>query len=180
MADHTQTLQQAFDFSAEELELNRSGQLSAKQKARVQTILNTRKTGQRLALIGLGLPLGGMSGYLIFLASQPQNAIARPYLLGFAGVLLLTLLILLIRGILSRRKLANGTIKSIEGNVKTWSKNIGENGNRYGTAYYLKVGRRTFQLEVPAQIESLNQGRHYRFFYVPNGAVPIILSVEAI
>ena len=180
MTDHNQKLKQVFDFSAEELELNQSGRLSSKQKERIKKVLIVRKMGQRFALIGLGLPIIGMIGYLIYLAEQSQNADARPYLLGVVGFLLLMLIIFAIRGISSRRLLSKGTIKSAEGRVKLWARKIGERGATYGTAYYLKVGRKKFQLESPDQFGGLQQGGNYRFFYVPNGPVPIILSVVCI
>lgn len=178
MPHQNQTLEQAFDFSAEELELNRSGRLSEKQRQRVKDILVVRKMGQRFALIGLGLPIVGMIGYLIYLAEQSQNAAARPYLLSVAGFLALMAVVFAIRGISARRTLTRGAIKSAEGKVKLWSKEIGRSGTALGTAYYLKVGRKKFQLESPTQFNGLKQKGSYRFFYVPNGPVPIILSVD--
>jgi hypothetical protein len=172
-------LEQAFEFMPEELELNRVRQLSPAQEAKLVQYRRARGCGQRMALIVFGATSVGLLA-LPYVLNEPSMDQARPFLLGTAVIFFAIFILSMIGSYLSGRDLAQGRIDVIEGQVKTWSKNIKSQYGNLGTAYYLKIGRKKFQLETAQRMQALNNGRRYRFYVVPNGRVPIILSVESL
>lgn len=172
------TLQEAFNFSADELELNRDDQLSPSQEKRLESHRSVRGCGRRAALIGLGATAVVFFLFPLLLANEPGIEQARPYIWGVAGLFLALLLVFGVLDYFAGQDLTQGKISVLEGAVYTKFEEIGTRRSKVGTAYYLTVGLKQYQLATEAQMEALNTGEIYRFFYVPNGRVPIILSVE--
>ncbi|WP_420632047.1 hypothetical protein [Candidatus Leptofilum sp.] len=172
-------LNEAFSFNADALAKNRSGILTGVQVKRVQKYQQARGCGQRAAAIAFGLTAVAFLAAALFLdASGIENA--RPFLVGFAGGFGGLFLLALARDYLSGRDLAQGKISVMEGKVQTWSKEVKTPDRRLGTAFFFKIGRKTYQLETAQQMATLQQNQTYRFYFVKNGRVPIILSVEEI
>ncbi len=91
--DKLKNLQDAFNFSVKELELNRAGQLSSVQEKRLESHRAVRGCGRRAAFIGLGGT--ALLAFLVplFLANEPGIEQARPYIWGVAGFILALVLI---------------------------------------------------------------------------------------
>jgi len=172
------TLQEAFNFSAEELELNSAGQLSPSQEERLESHRSVRGCGRRAALIGFGTASAILFLLPFLFANEPGIDQARPYIWGVAGLFLALVLGFGVLDFFAGQDLTQGKISVLEGAVYTKFEEIGTRKSIIGTAYYLTVGLKQYQLASEAQMEALNTGEIYRFFYVPNGRVPIILSVE--
>ncbi|MFT5193026.1 MAG: hypothetical protein ACI9EW_000168 [Cellvibrionaceae bacterium] len=171
-------LEQAFTFTAGELELNRSGQLSPVQEERLESYREVRGCGRRAALIAFGLTSLGIVILQLFLANESGIDEARPYIWGVAGFFLVIALIFGIVDFFTGQNLTQGKVSVMEGVVETWSKEIGARSSKIGTAYFLRVDYKEFQLSTEPQMEALQDDHAYRFFYVENGRVPIIFSVE--
>ena len=174
-----QPLEQAFAFSPAELELNRSGRLSQAQGERLVQYQQTRGCGRRAAAVAFGLTALAMAAPALLL-DVPGIDQARPYLLLVAGLIGLITLLSLVGDYLAGRDLAQGKLSVMEGKVQTWSKEIKASGSSLGTAYYLRISGKKFQLETDEQMQVLENNRTYRFYLVRNGRVPLIFSVEPI
>ena len=177
MTETKQLLQQAFAFTLQELEANRTAQLSPAQVARLEKYRQQRGCGRRMAAIAFGLTALAMAA-AAFLLDAPGIEQARPYLLFVAGIVAVIFILSLVGDYLAGRDLAQSRITVAEGQVQTWSKEVKSPSSHLGTAYYFKIGRNKYQLESAQQMQALQNGRSYRFFFVKNGRVPIILSVE--
>ena len=171
-------LKEAFDFSAAELELNKGRELSDAQKARLESHLELRGCGRRAALITFALSAAIIFMIPLIFSGQPAIEQARPYIWWVAALFLLIVALSALVEYFSGRDMTTGKISVMEGTVHTDSKEIGTRNNKVGTAYYLMVDNRQFQLTTPQQTEALTGGADYRFYYIPNGRIPIILSVE--
>lgn len=170
-------LEQAFAFNPAELDLNRRGQLSTAQTKKLDKYRKMRGCGRRAAAIVFGLMAAGIAAAALLLKA-PGIDQARPYLLVVAGILAIIFLFSLISDFQAGRDLAQGNLSVAEGNVQTWAKEIKSNDGPVGTAYFMRIGRQKFQLETTQQMQVLQNNHSYRFYYVQNGRVPIILSVE--
>ena len=171
-------LEQAFLFTAEELELNRSGKLSPDQEDRLEQYREVRGCGRPAALIFFSLTALAMFAFPWLLANEPGIDQARPYIWGVAGFFLVIVLIFGIVDLFTGQNLTKGKLSIMEGVVETWSKEIGARSSKVGTAYFLRVNFKEFQLSSEQQMEALHDDESYRFYYVENGRVPIIFSVE--
>ena len=172
-------LEQAFEFTPDELALNRAGRLSPAQKAKLAQYRQMRGCGRRAALIAFSLTAVGLA-VMPFLVEGPGMEQARPFIWGPAALFFVIALLALLLDYLSGRDLAQGRINVMEGQVKVWSKRVKSHYGNLGAAYYLKVGRKKYQLETANRMQALRDGGPYRFYFVSNGRVPIILSVEAL
>ncbi len=173
-------LEDAFSFTAAELELNRSGKLSADQEARLEQFREMRGCGRRAAVIAFGLTAAGMFAVPLVLANEPGMGQARPYIWGVAGFIVAIMLIFSLVELFAGQKMAKGEISTMQGVVETWSKEIGARSSKVGTAYFMNVDFKKYQLTTEAQMEALEDDQSYRFYYIENGRVPIIFSVEQI
>ncbi|WP_420644836.1 hypothetical protein [Candidatus Leptofilum sp.] len=173
------TLFEAFSFNADVLAKNRSGILTGAQVKRVQQYQQVRGCGQRAAAIALGVTAVAFFA-IAMLLDAPGIETARPFLIGFSGGFGGLFLLALARDYLAGRDLAQGRISVMEGSVQTWSKEIKTPDRRLGTAYFFKIGRKTYQLETAQQMAALQENQPYRIYFVKNGRVPIILSVKEI
>lgn len=173
-------LEDAFVFTAEELELNRSGKLSEDQEARLEGYREMRGCGRRAALIAFGLTSLVMFVLPFLFANRPGMVDARSYIWSVAGFFLVLIIIFAVVDSYTGQNLSQGKISMMEGEVKTWSKEIGAKSSSVGTTYFLMVGGKQFQLSSAEQMNALHNEESYRFFYVDNGRLPIILSVERV
>ena len=171
-------LEDAFAFTVEELELNRSGKISEAQEARLEGYREMRGCGRRAALIAFGLTSLILFAFPFLFANRPGMADARGFIWGVAVLFLVIIIIFAVMDSYSGQSLTKGEISMMEGEVKTWSKEIGAKSSSVGTTYYLMVGHKQFQLSSEEQMNALHNEESYRFFYVENGRLPIIFSVE--
>ena len=171
-------LEDAFTFTAEELELNRSGQLSEAQEVRLDGYREMRGCGRRAALIAFGLTALILFVVPFLLANRPGMADARGYIWGVAVLFIVIVVIFAVMDSYTGQDLTQGKLSVMEGEVKTWSKEIGAKSSSVGTTYYLMVGLKQFQLSSEEQMNALHNEESYRFFYIENGRLPIIFSVE--
>ncbi len=173
------TLESAFDFTPDELRCNKSGVLSNRQRSRVQAYAAINRKGRKFAQIAFGLTAICFSLPPLFLQG-PGFDQAFPFLAGFSAAI--WSLFGAVAGVtyLKSRDLAQGKINEIEGSVSLWQKEVQRHSVSLGTAYFIKLGGRTYQLESPEQAKALKTGQSYRFYFVPNGRVPIILSVVSL
>jgi hypothetical protein len=173
-------LQHAFGFSIDELLKNKAGNISQAQQLRLKKHNRIKRTGGYAASVTFGLVATGFSAFVALSNVQGLEQ-ARPFLLGFSGFLLLIFSIVFLYSTALRRHQKKVTVTTLEGPVKTWSKDI---KNRYqvvfATAYYYQFYRRVFQFESEEQFRAIEMGTSYRFYVIKNGRVPIILSVEVL
>lgn len=171
-------LEQAFSFSAEELELNRSGEFSSVQEDRLKQFREVRGCGRKAALIAFSVSALALFIVPIIFARESGMAQARPYIWSVAGFFLAIILIFGILDIFAGQNLTQGKMSTVEGGVETWKQEIGAKSSKVGTTYFMRIGHKKFQLMTEEQMNALEDDKDYRFYYVENGRVPIILSVE--
>jgi len=176
-------LQTAFEFDEEDLSLNRSGTLSAKQKKLLEKTRQMRGCGGRAAVIGLGGTTGLFGLVFVYLLvsgslGSPGAIIAFGVILAiFASLSLGAFVLDFVRG----RDLKTGRIRVLEGKgSQHQEKKVRGNPSLMGDfmEYYVHIGGKRLRLQGPQQLEALRGDGMYRLFYVKNPPVDIILSVE--
>jgi hypothetical protein len=166
-------LEQGFGFDAATLTLNREGRLTDAQAAKVAKTARVVKRSRRTAIWVFGLISLAFLAFVV-MVDPAEVGPARPMMFGLsAGLGFITL------GIWgqTRRhlaKLTSGRVMTMEGQVRLSRKTV----PNLGTAFCVTLGGRRFQLEDADQFAALVEGESYRFHMIPNGRVPIILSVE--
>ena len=169
-----------FEFTADDLQRNQRGQLSASQQ---QWLAMTARGVRGSSRINVGIAVGFvLLGLGITAGLYLQNERTRAAL--FANptqLLLIPLALVLIFGLigltifLARRtsqKLMTAQVQSAQGKVR-----LDETTGEYGTTYYVYVGRKKFGFsEDLSQI--FQEGQRYKVYYCKASAYEMILSYE--
>ncbi len=178
----TQTLQEHFQFNETDLQANRNGTFSAKQKDRLfgrhLSAVRQKRIAAAITLPVSILMLAWM-GYLTYqsITSQNSSAIGAIIPLGFFGALLL-----LAGSYILRISFIGPTylVKKVAGPINIIKNSKVINNITY-TNYELHVGGETLNLHLDSQIgDILKQGDTYAIYYsqgVENG-LREILSAE--
>ena len=171
-----------FEFNADDLNTNKRGQLSSRQRAWLNGIARgARKFSWRSAFITVGFALLGMC---LILAMYLQNESSRRALFSSpVNLIVLAAVIPLILGILvlaifinyrNANKLENAVISSVSGTVRFDSDSSGESGI---TTYYVTVGKRKFKFGED-MTRTFKEGEAYKFYYCKAGVYEFVLSYE--
>jgi uncharacterized integral membrane protein len=191
--DGTPALGAALGFSAEELELNRSGRLSAAQNARLQS--DRRKATVRSVVVGLlFLVIFGVIAAIVIpqiSKEKTQGSSSEvPIVIGVLAFMVFVLLLSLIRTRISYARRASGRVDRVEGVAKTRVHrvrgNVGDPSSGWvgyggGIRYELKIGGHMFFLPSRDVLHAFEAGQSYRGFYVgKRRTTATLLSVEPI
>ena len=166
-------MQDAFDFTEEDLFANRAGRLSTRQKERLDVYLSIAKKRSRIALIvGMGsvLVLFGIA----FFAVPKQFIQALPYLSIAAALYLSIFLAFMIVDFKKLRRLDAREVQTIEGVAHLSSKKL-----KHGrwTAYYVTIDDIRFQIHRD-QFEVFQERARYKIFFMNYPPTHWVLSVE--
>lgn len=175
MNDPNDRLAGAFNFTADDLAANRQGYLTPAQKKVIAGTRRARGCGARAAYIAMGASIAIIvaafvltGGLEIPLSSEalPAYAVA---ISAFIGIFLAAIVYDRVRS----RDLRTGKISVAEGPAQRRTKEY-----KFGTAFYVKIGRRRFQLTHPEQFDAFDECIRYRVYYVKNPPVHLIMSLE--
>jgi hypothetical protein len=181
MNGYADGLQRSLGFTDEELEANRNGYLSERQRDGLAERRKLRGCGTRLAvvafvvsaalLVGAPLVIGGSAGQ----STEEAFRQALPYTLPVAGVFLGVGLFFVVVGYVRSRDLDTGKVSVVEGVVQRSARFIGGKVRRM--AYYVTIGGVRFPVQKD-EFDAFNDGSYCRVYYVKNPPVGIILSVD--
>ena len=177
MNDPNDRLAGAFNFTADDVAANRQGYLTPAQKKVIAETRRARGCGARAVYIAMGASVA-----IIVVAFVLAGGLRVPRSTGaltafavaisvFIGIFLAAMIYDRVRS----RDLRTGKISVAEGPAQRRTKEY-----KFGTAFYVKIGRRRFQLPHPKQFDAFDEGTYYRIYYVKNPPVHIILSVETV
>lgn len=143
----TPELMQAFDFSAEELRVNRSGQLSPRQKAQLQKddLQQTLDLGCALGVfaVGIGLVLAACSLLFNISALLQSFSIIAPFVLGGIVLLVIAALVVNWQGARERRQAGLGPVRVYEGPIQ-----LREEEGGFNARYYLGINDDSFRIDA--------------------------------
>lgn len=192
-------LMPALDFSAEELALNRDGQLSLRQREQLTILAGRSRRATVIASALVALILAAIGAYVFFFA--PTSAALRYSMAAnstMATVVPLTLAIAvlvlggsLVFAFLRSTSLYQGKVREVAGPVRlrevatrAMQQRIMLHAAEQVSGRELRMGAinvRGVRFYVPrSALNALKDGAVYRFYYVANGPTPVLLSAEAL
>lgn len=183
-----EALQNALDFTAADLDANRTGRLSDSQQQHMNL---QSKRGKSYNLV-----MGGV--FLVFAiiivtvvlpklndnsssGTSGSSSSVPPWII---FVVLAVVALIVLRTLLKTRKgmgrVAAGAVLSVEGPAKTKATNRGNVDQMMSMAIFrLKVGKVTFPLSSARQLGGFVDGVNYRCYFV-RGTLPVLISAEEI
>ncbi len=173
-AELTRALQESLDFRPEDLEANRTLQISARQR-----------TNLIAGVVGLSVLLGVLflvPVVAIAVVIWSEGGIGRfsdtdyvPFLC-FGGIMLLVDVVILFAIFSGVREAFAGRVESVTGHLQERTEVRGSGKSRH-TYYYYVVDGQKFQV-TPAAHKASIEGMRYRLFYLPRSKK--VLSAEPI
>jgi hypothetical protein len=163
----------AFEFSNEELQVNRHGKLSSRQHKLIDEYLGHAKKRWRFALI-VGLGSAILLFGIAFLAQPDQFLQSLPYMSVAAAIFLLIFSVFVIVDINKLRHLNARQVQSVEGIAHRITRSL-RNGR--WTAYYVTVDNVRFQVQRE-QYEAFQTDMPVRVFFLRYPPTHWILSVD--
>jgi hypothetical protein len=171
-----------FEFTEEDLKINKRGQLSPHQKEWLKMVARgVRSFSWKSAFIAIGFTFLGLS---IVIALYLQNEDSRAALFSNpVNSIMFPAIVLLILGILAlaiflnyhnANRLENSVISSASGAVRFDQDSSGESGI---TSYYVFVGKKrfTFGDDMSAVFKD---GGKYKLYYCKSGVYEFVMSYE--
>lgn len=171
-----------FEFTEEDLKINKRGQLSPSQKEWLKMV---GKGGVRVQGFNVWIAIGFLFlGLCLILALFLQNEDSRAAL--FANplnLLIFPVLILVVVGILvlslflarwNANKLQNAVLSSVSGNIRLDYDSSGKSGL---TSYYVFVGRKRFTFGDNMS-SVFQEGEKYKVYYCKAGMYEFVMSYE--
>jgi hypothetical protein len=188
-ADLTAMLLPALGFTAEDLDANRQGVLTERQRAQVDTLHRQGGIAVLVAGVIIVLTFAAIGSYVLFLAPTGE-ALRRgpmgpmiPLVLGGAVLLVLASLAGSVR---RQRSLRAGRVSAVEGKAKLRSRQVSgamaavaEATGADLRASTIKVAGTKFHVDE-ATVQAFKEGALYRIYYVKNAPIHLILSAEAL
>ncbi|UCE26057.1 MAG: hypothetical protein JSW52_06740 [Candidatus Coatesbacteria bacterium] len=177
MNDTDNRLASVFNFTEDDLAANLQGYLTPTQKKVLAETRRARGCGARIAYI---IMAGSVVIFVVaFVLGGGLNApLSTGALTAYAVAISVFIGIFLLSMAYSRvlsRDLRTGKISVAEGPARRRTKEY-----RLGTAFFVKIGRRRFQLAYPEQFAAFDEGTYYRIYYVKNPPLHLILSIETV
>jgi hypothetical protein len=171
-----------FEFTEEDLKLNKRGQLSPRQKEWLKTVARGVRTfSWKSAFISIGFTLLGLCIVLVlYLQNEDSRAAlfsSRLNLIVLIGIMPLILGILALVIFLNYRnanKLENSMLSSASGTVRLDYDSLGESGI---TSYYVLVGKKRFTFGDDMS-RVFKEGEKYKFYYCKSGVYEFVMSYE--
>ena len=169
-------LENAYEFTPEEIALNREGRLSVRQRKKLDEYRKVRSCGGRAAAVGILGTLGLFTVVLFLVDPLPPGAVvAYLVVLGITAFLFLGAVLY---GVLTS-DLRSGKISVVAGKAAKKSREISsDDGASLGKAREVRIGKVKFRVETRKRYEAFQEGAAYRVYYVRNSAAHFILSVE--
>ena len=171
-----------FDFTEEELKLNKRGQVSARQREWLNmTARGIRSMSGMNATIAVGFLFFGLCITLgLYLQNEDTRAalFANPLNLLVFPVTVFVVAVILALSIFYARRLANrlagAQIQSAAGKVR-----LDEESGEGGTTYYVFVGKKKFAFgEDMSRV--FTEGEKYKVYYCKSGVYEMVLSLEPV
>ena len=171
-----------FDFTEEDLQLNKRGQVSPRQREWLNmTARGIRSTSWTSVYVTVGFMFLGLCIILALylqnedsraaLFSNPLNLLVFPATI-LAVAVILTLSILYMRRLSNR--LAAAQVQLAQGKIR-----LDEESGEGGTAYYVFVGKKKFAFgEDMSRV--FREGEKYKVYYCKSGVYEMILSYEKV
>ena len=165
----------AFAFTGEDLLANRRGSLTPRQERIVADQAKVSGCSSRIAwVVFLGTAALLVSAPLL-LGEGEQFQQVWPYLGGAALLFLGIVSVFMSLDRRRRHQLRMPQLRMAAGVVARSTKRI-----RHGRwhVYYAHIGGVRFQLATERQYQALDEGKHYRVYYIPYPPTQLILSIE--
>ena len=171
-----------FDFTEEDLKLNKNGQISPRQREWLNmTARGIRNSSWTSVYVTVGFMFLGLCIILALylqnedsraaLLSNPLNLLVFPATI-FTVAVILTLSILYMRRLANR--LAGAQIQSAAGKVR-----LDEESGEGGITYYAFVGKKKFAFgEDMSRV--FREGERYKIYYCKSGVYEMVLSYEKV
>ncbi len=165
----------SFDFTAEELELNRRGELSERQEQMISA--QQRRSGVFTIVAGAAITASvAVIGAILLLSADASGAAVA----AFGAVLAIVVLLFATSVLVGRRKstdLRERRITSVTGLARTRHKRT---VSQYGGVdlYKLKIARTKFALANKAQFGAFSDGARYSVHFIKAPGAPLILSAS--
>jgi hypothetical protein len=171
-----------FDFTEEELNLNKRGQISPRQRDWLNmTARGIRSSSWTSVYVTVGFLFLGLCIILaLYLQNEDSRAalFANPLNLLVFPATILAVAVILTLSILYMRRLANrlagAQVQSTEGKVR-----LDEESGEGGTAYYVFVGKKKFAFGEDMS-RTFKEGERYKVYYCKSGVYEMVLSLEKV
>jgi hypothetical protein len=171
-----------FDFTEEDLKLNKRGQVSLRQREWLNmTAQGIRGSSWTSVYVTVGFLIFGLCLILglylqnedsrAALFSNPLNLLVFPATI-IAVAIILTLSIIYMRRLANR--LAGAQIQSAQGKIR-----LDEEHGEGGTAYYVFVGKKKFTFGEDMS-RTFKGGEKYKVYYCKSGVYEMVLSLEKV
>lgn len=171
-----------FEFTEEDLKLNKRGQLSPGQKQWLKSIAQGTRS---FSWTGLFITMGfAFLGLCIVLGLSLQNERSRAalfsdpvnliVLLGTIPLILGIMALVILLNYRNAHKLENAALSTASGAVR-----FDEESGEGGTTYYVIVGKKKFKFGDDMS-HALKEGEKYRFYYCKAPFYELVMSYEKI
>jgi hypothetical protein len=173
-----------FDFTEEDLKVNKRGQLSARQKEWLKMVARGARTfSWRGAFISIGFTFLGLCIVLgLYLQNQDSraalfsNAMNFIVFIGIVPLIFVILALVIFLSYRSANRLENSVMSSASGEIRFDQDSSGESGL---TSYYVFVGKKRFTLgEDMSRV--FKEGEKYKVYYCGSGVYEFVMSYEKI
>jgi hypothetical protein len=170
-----------FEFTAEDLKVNKRGQLSQSQKGWLKSVADgVRSFSWTNSLIAMGFVFLGLCIVLglslqnessrAALFADPMNLIV---LIGMVPLILGILALVIFLNYRNANKLENAVLSTASGAVRFDEDSSGESG----TTYYVIVGKKKFKF-ADDMSRAFQDGEKYKFYYCKAGLYEFVMSYE--
>ena len=179
------------DFDATDLQANREGRLTPRQRERVESIHASRQRGARWTLIAFLIFIPALLGVGLLNEYRQSNGVdistfvqtQLPILGIMAGLFAVMLGISAFSQILVSGSARRQRITTAEGQAHIV--NLEGNWKRRYARYELHLrrsalNRTVIRFTTPHSLRYFQEGRRYRLYYIPYYPLPIVLSAEEI
>ena len=171
-----------FDFTEEELKLNKRGHVSARQRQWLNmTARGIRSLSGMNVTIAIGFLFFGLCLILgLFMQNEDTRAalFANPLNLLVFPATILAVAVILTLSILYMRRLANrlagAQVQTAQGKIR-----LAEENGEGGTAYYVFVGKKKFAFGEDMS-RTFKEGEKYKVYYCKSGVYEMVLSLERV
>jgi hypothetical protein len=171
-----------FEFTEEDLKINKRGQLSPSQREWLNMI---GKGGVRLQSFNIWIAIGFIFlGLCIIFGLYSSNEDSRAALFANpSNLLIFPIIIVVVVGVLvlsillarwNANKLRNAVLSSASGNVRFDTDSSGESGL---TTYFVIVGKKKFKF-ADDMSGAFKEGKKYKFYYCKAGMYEFVMSYE--
>lgn len=172
------SLNQLFDFTPEELELNRKGGISDRQKTRLgaaRGALIASVTVYAVLALALFIAAAALTFLSLLATLDAMIRAAIPLTLAFAALVFLAAAG---NKIARSRALISASLHTAEGTADMYIREYRSNGVSLGKGWFVKLGGEEFRLANAAQYGAITKGIRYRVHHIDDYSVKIMLSLE--